>query len=53
MCAIKRLLGTAQQLDLNVATLMREVCAQGLAHHPISVRFPLEQPNTEKPLQKA
>jgi hypothetical protein len=38
---------------MNMATLMREICAQGLAHKPVSVRFVLEQSNACNPLQMA
>ena len=34
-------LGTARQLGMSMATLMRDVCSQGLAHKPVTVRFPL------------
>jgi hypothetical protein len=46
-------LGTARQLGMNMATLMRDVCSQGLAHKPVSVRFPLAQPSACNPLQIA
>lgn len=46
-------LGTARQLGMNMATLMRDVCSQGLAHKPVSVRFPLAQPSVCKSLQMA
>jgi hypothetical protein len=36
-----------------MATLMREVCSQGLAHKPVSVRFPLDQLSARNPLQMA
>ena len=34
-------LGTACQLGLSTAALMREVCAQGLTNQPVTVRFPI------------
>ena len=46
-------LGTARQLGMSIATLMRNVCSQGLAHKPVSVRFPLNQTSAYKPLQMA
>ncbi|EIJ33659.1 IS66 family transposase [Thiothrix nivea] len=46
-------LGTARQLGMDMATLMRYVCSQGLAHKPVAVRFPLGQVCTRKPLQMA
>jgi hypothetical protein len=50
---VMTVLGTARQLGMNMATLMREVCAQGLAHKPVSVRFALGQSNDCNPLQIA
>jgi len=40
-------LGTAQQLGLGTADLMREICTQGLAKKTVTVRFPL--PEQERP----
>lgn len=34
-------LGTARQLGISTAALMRGVCAQGLANKPVTVCFPI------------
>lgn len=34
-------LGTARQLGMSTAGLMRQVCALGLANKPVNVRFPI------------
>ena len=38
---ILTMVGTAQQLGISSASIMREICSQGLARRPITVRFPL------------
>ena len=46
-------LGTASQLGMSTATLMRDICSEGLAHKPVSVHFPLDQANPAEPLKIA
>ena len=50
---VMTVLGTARQLGMNMAILMRDICSQGLAHKSVSVRFPLAQPLASNPLQTA
>lgn len=39
---ILTIVGTAQQLGVSSASIMRAICDQGLARQPITVRFPFE-----------
>ena len=46
---ILTMVGTAQQLGISSASIMREICSQGLARQPITVRFPFQPQLALKP----